>query len=502
MTLRMSGEDFAALAGCRPTGSALAVLRDGQISRRVVMLKSVADTARRTVPELWARCGAAEGWELCARARAADTDAFERVLLQPHVGVWLGRCLRALAGVGHEQVLAVDLARLGSLGVAAALRSGLAPELVLPVSGGLMWLPTLGMVELPEGTERVRLDGWTLDVAGRSVTLSEQWQWHAHTAADTPWLAAPYGVVVPPVGDGPSLSVVVEDADPYRESVHGHPVQSRQTRSQLADWERMLQTAWRLLASLLPERAAACAKLWTALVPLHPDPAGRGRSSSSREAYGAVAAAPQSDPVRFAETVVHETAHIAFAALTDLVDLADPRDRTRHRVGWRPDPRPVGAVLTGTYAHLALLEFWVRRGRALVGEPARAAEVRLRHYGRQVAAALRQLDGHRALTPWGAHFVEFMINEVDGYGFRVRRPQEFHPGGGREARSPLRVMSGDRALPEGTQARSPLGGTAESEGGVVRDDDRSAVEARRGTWTEQASAEWRRANGTNTSYCA
>ena len=166
-------------------------------------------------------------------------------------------------------------------------------------------------------------------------------------------------LVVPSAAPAPRLSVVVEDIDPYRD-VHGFPVQPRQTSAQLAAWHTVLEQAWRLLNDLMPERAADCAALWSALVPLQPGPRGRGRSSSTREAYGAVAAAPEWDPVLLAETLLHETNHIALAALTDLVDLTDPDDRTRHRVGWRPDPRPLDAVFTGTHAHMGVLEFWFR----------------------------------------------------------------------------------------------------------------------------------------------
>ncbi|MFG3295586.1 aKG-HExxH-type peptide beta-hydroxylase [Streptomyces sp. NPDC048179] len=165
----------------------------------------------------------------------------------------------------------------------------------------------------------------------------------------------PHRPVIPSAGPAPRLSVVVEDIDPYRD-VHGLPVQSR-------------------LDDLMSELAADCACLWSVLVPL-----------------------------RLAETVLHETSHLALAALTD---LADPQDQTRHRVRWRPDLRPLGAALTGTHAHLGLLEFRSRVYHELGGAPARAAETRLYRYGRQVVAALRVLQRNRtALTTWGTCFVE------------------------------------------------------------------------------------------------
>ncbi|MEV0487146.1 HEXXH motif-containing putative peptide modification protein [Streptomyces sp. NPDC050508] len=192
-------------------------------------------------------------------------------------------------------------------------------------------------------------------------------------------------MIAGPPGDAPPLSVILEDTDPYRDA-HGHPVLPRQTSGELHAWQLSVASAWDVVTRLLPERAAACAALWTALVPLRPPWTGRGVSSSAREAYGAIAVSFTTDPVRPAETVVHETAHIAFGALADLTDLTDPEDRTLQQVGWREDARPVGSVLTGTHARLALLEFWSRRLQELSGRGARAARARLHHYGRQVVA--------------------------------------------------------------------------------------------------------------------
>lgn len=259
-----------------------------------------------------------------------------------------------------------------------------------------------------------------------------------------------------PPGDAPPLSVVLEDTDPYRDA-HGHPVLPRQTAEELHAWQVSVASAWDVVTRLVPERAAACAALWTALVPLRPSGTGQSVSSSAREAYGAIATSFTTDPVRLAETVVHETAHIAFGALADLTDLADPEDRTLQQVGWRKDARPVGSVLTGTHAHLALLEFWLRRHRELSGAQACAAWARLHHYGRQVVDALRILQVHPALTPVGARFVAEMAHEVARCGFPVRPLSS----GRRNGPSPFRVAS--REAPNPTRRRgasSPPRGVA------------------------------------------
>ncbi|MGW2517182.1 aKG-HExxH-type peptide beta-hydroxylase [Streptomyces sp. NPDC001617] len=438
--LRMTAEDFASLAACQPSSDALRVLRDGQVSRRLLMLMGVAEAARDSAPRFWATRGAA-AWELCARARRADVRAFEDVLLHPHVGVWLGRCLRALEGPRPTVGADADLARLGGLAAAAALRAGLRPDLALPAPDSLLWLPTLGDVRLSGSTGEVRLRGDVLELGGRLVRLSD----------DDTARCAPRRLTVDSLQGAPPLSVVLEDTDPYRDA-HGHPVLPRQTAGQLHAWQASVASAWDVVTRLVPERAAACAALWTALVPLRPSWTGQSVSSSAREAYGAIAASFTADPVRLAETVVHESAHIAFGALADLADLTDPADRTLHQVGWREDARPVGSVLTGTHAHLALLEFWRRRWQELTGGQARAAGARLHHYGRQVAAALRILHAHPALTPMGARFVTLMADEAARCGFPVRPLPSARPD------APSHVRVGSRETQPFTRKRASTSG--------------------------------------------
>ncbi|MCH5673621.1 aKG-HExxH-type peptide beta-hydroxylase [Streptomyces gilvus] len=422
-TLRMTAEDFASLAACRPCPTALRVLRDGQVSRRLLLLKSVADAARDGVPELWAAHGAA-AWEQCAVVRRVDVRAFEEVLLHPHVGVWLGRCLRALHGPGPATDASADLARLGGLAAAAGLRAGLRQDVVLAAPGSLLWLPAVGTLRLSGDADEVRLRDGVLEADGQPpVVVGERGD---AAARDTAWCPPRHVTAASPAG-APALSVAFEDGDPYRDA-HGHPVLPRQTAAQLRVWQMSVAAAWDVVTRLLPERAAACATLWTALVPLLPPRTGKSTSSSAREAYGAIAASFTPDPVRLAETVVHESAHIAFGALADLTHLADPDDRTLQKVGWREDARPVGSVLTGTHAHLALLEFWRRRRRELTGGQARVVSARLHHYGRQVTDALRILQAHPALTPLGERFVAVMVDEAARCGFAVRPPSSARPG--------------------------------------------------------------------------
>ncbi|MFI6245224.1 aKG-HExxH-type peptide beta-hydroxylase [Streptomyces sp. NPDC051016] len=455
-TLRMAGEDFASLARCHPSPTALRILRDGQVSRRLLMLRDVAAAIRSSTPDSWEYWGAA-AWELCRRARAADVRAFEEVLLHPHVGVWLGRCLRSLHDPNPAVRASAETGRLTGLAAAAALRAGLRPRLALLALDSLIWLPTLGRVRLTGGAREARLWGDVLDLGGRSLVLGEQGE-----ALDDTGLCAPRRMTAVPPGDAPSLSVVLEDTDPYRDA-HGHPVLPRRTAEELLAWQVSVAGAWDVVTRLVPERAAGYAALWTALVPLEPPREGRAVSSAAREAYGAIAATYTADPVRLAETVAHESAHIAFGALADLDDLADPEDRDLLRVGWRKDPRPIGSALTGTHAHLALLQFWQRRQWELSGRQARAARTRLHRYGRQVARALWDLRTHPALTPSGADFVAGMADEAARCGFPARslpsvrfpvgslsfvRPDDPSPVGVASPQAPMRTREPAASSPD------------------------------------------------------
>ncbi len=58
--------------------------------------------------------------------------------------------------------------------------------------------------------------------------------------------------------------------------------------------------------------------------------------------------------------LVHEVQHSKLAVLGGVVRLDHESAEAVFRVGWRSDPRPLGAVVQGTYAHLALADLWGR----------------------------------------------------------------------------------------------------------------------------------------------
>lgn len=409
---RLTVEDFELLASARPGAGALDVLHRSQLSWRLLTLHAIAALGRERQPALWRDSGAEQARELLEAVDRADRQALESVMMHPLLGVLLARCLRRLVGP-PDAGLEEDLARLGAVAVAAALRAGLPVSLRLPVHGDRLALPTWGVARLPAGTRSLRVEGATLIAPGFTVRL------RAHGPGDPPlgspgWL--PLRSLTLPPSDAArgsrlgTLRISLEDGDPDRHTGEAGSA-DRLTQYQVGDWRGSLRGAWQLLTQHFPDRAAVCASLCSTVVPLVPPP-GCWATSASREAFGAVWLSPTTDTVLLAEALVHEVSHVLLGALGDLVDLHDPDDTGSHMVGWRPDPRPLGAVLQGTYAHVARLDFWDRYRR--IAPPAEAERAdRYRHRLRgQVMDALELLDGCAGLTELGRRFCERMADGV------------------------------------------------------------------------------------------
>ncbi|MFC7484659.1 HEXXH motif-containing putative peptide modification protein [Luedemannella flava] len=56
--------------------------------------------------------------------------------------------------------------------------------------------------------------------------------------------------------------------------------------------------------------------------------------------------------------LIHEQQHMTLGAVYDLVPLCVTNGEARHDAPWRLDPRPVPALLQGTFAHLGVTDFW------------------------------------------------------------------------------------------------------------------------------------------------
>nr|WP_237547475.1 HEXXH motif-containing putative peptide modification protein [Streptomyces sp. SID5476] len=182
----------------------------------------------------------------------------------------------------------------------------------------------------------------------------------------------------------------------------------------------MFEEAWQLIRTEYADYAQAIAVGLSTVTPLTPAPSGDDVSATSRHAFGAVGIALPRTAEDLAMLLVHEYQHVKLGAMLDMFDLLDGVDERRYRVLWRPDPRPLDAILQGAYAHHAVADVWrirVRRGAAGVGatlyERSRAEADKWRT---AVLDALDTVAGTGSLTALGHRFVRGLRGEAETLG--------------------------------------------------------------------------------------
>jgi uncharacterized protein len=205
----------------------------------------------------------------------------------------------------------------------------------------------------------------------------------------------------------PGISVALEDTDPYRDC-HQWQASPRLTDAEFSDWQYQFQLAWQEIQQRHGAYAAALTAGLGTLMPLAAAPAGREVSATARHAFGAVAAALPDDPVSLALLLIHEFQHVKLGAVLDLYDLYDTNDDRLFHAPWREDPRPLEGLLQGTYAHIAVVNFWRARRGATMGPAADAAEARFNRWHAHTVGAVDVLAASGSLTPLGSEFVAEM----------------------------------------------------------------------------------------------
>ncbi|MBO1419069.1 FxsB family cyclophane-forming radical SAM/SPASM peptide maturase [Streptomyces sp. FH025] len=366
-------EELARGYGGADTVSALA---ESQLALTRAMLAAAWDASGQ---------GRAEAWSLLSALDVGAPAAVDAVLAHPYARAWAAR---RLAGD-----LSVGLGPLAALAAAAAVRAGRGDAVAVPVRGGWLHLPTLGRIAVPDGEAVVTglADGFEVRASGGSV----------FTAYDQPLRR---------VRLAGGWTVALEDLDPLRDS-HDHPVADRLSESELLGWTGALREAWELLGRDLPGYAEGIRAGLGTVTPLRPGPAGRDVSSAARQAFGAVGIARPATAPTLALLLAHEFQHVKLGAVLDLFDLYDRADERLYFAPWRPDPRPLEGLLQGTYAHLAVTEYWGTRTAAydgLPGEAADRARAQFTLWRRYTAEAVERLVESGALTGVGVRFVEGM----------------------------------------------------------------------------------------------
>ncbi|MEH1165130.1 HEXXH motif-containing putative peptide modification protein [Micromonospora sp. CPCC 205539] len=388
----LSAAQLAGLAGGLSAGDTLTVLRGGQLGRR--RLLTVA-AARAAGDQPLVR----QSLDLFTRAERADPAAVAEVLTHPPVTGWARAALDGSTGPTY----------LAALAAAAATRAGLTFTLTLPSpADGMLLLPTVGAATgLAAGPVLLRGDPGTLRIGTEGQAHDGVQISHGRRVGtdggEVRWL--PVRRVLAAEGIG----VVIDDQDPWRHCYHRPPT-ARLDDAAAARLSQLTGHAWEWLRAHLPAHADGLAGLLRSLVPLLPPPSGNPVSATSRDALGAIALSLPADPPALALLLVHELQHTKLGALLDLVPLHRPGGPARYRAPWRLDPRPVGALLQGAYAHLGVAEVWRCRRHEGV-----TAAFEYAYWREQTLRAVRQLAESPELTEAGRTLVAGMATTLRGW---------------------------------------------------------------------------------------
>ncbi|ONH23995.1 hypothetical protein BL253_31455 [Pseudofrankia asymbiotica] len=389
-------------------------------------------------------------WDLLVAAESKAPVKIAGLIACPQVGAWAAHMLRRLYEEVHDDTpLWVDAGHLHALAASAAIQAGIEASVPVPMRRGAVHLPMLGHALLPmreqwdvawihiatrlSEPKRVSPDPAT---SGSSTELAEIIGAKGSVTVPAPSQLGPRTTgnsgswwphsSVRVVSQGASLSIGLEDADPYR--LAGRTTAPAPLRSaDIGRWESALGAAWELLVDGHPSVARELSALTTALAPLPRAAPFRPRSASTGDAFGSAMISEPDDPTQLASTLVHELAHFKLGGILHLFDLTDPSWTRLGYAPWRDDPRPIRGILHGIYAFFHVTAFW-RRQRALTT----AGEAMLAHFEfafwrgqtRQTARLLRAsagltdlgrrfLDGVLvSLEPWCSEPVPFQVAEL------------------------------------------------------------------------------------------
>ncbi len=389
--LTLTAAEFESLSLGYGSPSALAVLLDGQLAKRQMLVFDLVRRARTAGGEI--RDTADRVSDLILAAEEKAPEAVRAVVAHPQVDLWAMRC-RQLFEHGDRAGLADHFGYFPALGAAAAVLAGISFAIRVPVVSGCVALPTLGAahgLDSDEVTVRGDGAGVTFDGGSRNWTPVRN-------------------VDLRPAG-GPLLAI--EDVDRYRDS-YPWPAAPRLSRAAFDRLSAACQQAWGIVVDNHPGYAAGAAAMLRALVPLAAPREGEDFSASNRRTCGAAGIAPPADPAALALLMLHECQHMKLGALLDLVDLCEPTAHpARYRVGWRTDPRPVEAVLQGAYAHVAVTEVW--RARRHTSSSPRRAEFEYAYWRAQTTAAVDALLASDELTGHGLTFGQGLARTLAGW---------------------------------------------------------------------------------------
>jgi HEXXH motif-containing protein len=386
----------------------VALLRSGQLSKRMLQVRAIVDASERRAVEAGELARVEESYQSLVAVQRYAPRVVAELLASPQVGAWAGWCLRRLTSGRHDHgdhselsPLWVDFAHLGAIAAVAAIRSGVELRTSLPARAGSVTLPTLGRLTVDNGGP------WTLarfDLSSRAATVLVE---GFRVIVPPPWRGdvagwAPVRRFQARIG-GVELTAELDDLDPYWRCF-SLPVSGRLGPDAVERWRCRLVEAWMVLAARHPERLSVVGASVACLVPLSSRSGARRFSASSRHAPGAVALTEPASGVRLAATLIHEVQHFKLNALHDLVPVYRPDATGSFYSPWRHDPRPLAGLLHGIYAFVGVAEF-LRRERECARTRDALAELELARYREQLQLGYQQAAVAQGLTALGGRVV-------------------------------------------------------------------------------------------------
>jgi uncharacterized protein len=419
----VSESDFAALAAGYGGKEAMDQLAAAQHSaQRALIAKVCARAIAMAALPVSAKNAVRTASSLLEIAEQEQPKILRRILAHPYIRVWATSCVERLKAAGREGHadgnLLASLGHLSAIAAVVAIKTGEKADLPVPVIGGAVHLPTLGRLVIDPAESLAHSSEAILSVSAETVTVGcggDYWTIPVNElVSGAPATLRALGDSRPadwqPVrklrAPGLEEPVTLEDTDPYRDC-HGRPA-ARLTAAEAARWQQQFEAAWGEITRDHPDYAPAIAAGLTVLMPMAPGPEGRDVSSTARDGFGAVGIALPADATTLALLIMHEFQHVKLGAILDLYDLFDRSDARLYNAPWRDDPRPLEGLFQGTYAHLAVYDYWRVRQQTTTGTEAQRAGEQFKLWHTHTTAAIETLDKSGSMTDLGTEFVAAM----------------------------------------------------------------------------------------------
>lgn len=353
--------------------------------------RTVADPARsrgrggapsRTAPA---------GFETLVAVQRSDPEVVRDILHHHRFGAWAAVCATETAtrpSTGGP----TEGAYLASFAAAAAIRAGIEFDLDLPQVGDTVVLPGLGCWTGPVA------DGVSVRYRGGASPRPDGYRWMPLRRLTA---SSPLGAADIEFDDLPPTPSAWPDAAATGSRDRWHPYDGTEFRR----WQRLFAAAVPLMAAAVPELTAPLVQGMHALLPRGRRPGGF-LTSTLVDSFGAAAMIRPDDPVTLATGLLHEFQHSKLAVLMELRPLVAEEGPADLPSPWRREPRTAGAVLHGTYAHLAVARF-LRRA---AGDGSRVLDAC--SVEQDVRTGCETLLDSDRLTPSGRRFVTAMRRSV------------------------------------------------------------------------------------------